>query len=145
MMTYACFVLDQHEELAIVLKRKQQTCSSILTLFHGLEQSTLCPTQTLYLGLEKSTSKTCSFIDTLYPGSEKSHLKHVVSLNTSSCLRQVTLKGVGEITLFSVSSQIYDHLCVWKFPLNSKLLGDKACLHWIWPVKKMTSFPFTFP
>jgi hypothetical protein len=24
-----------------------------------------------------------------------------------------------------VSSQIYDHLCVWKFPLNSKLLGDK--------------------
>jgi hypothetical protein len=35
-----------------------------------------------------------------------------------------------------VSSQIYDHLCVWKFPLNSKLLGDKVCLHWIWPVKK---------
>jgi hypothetical protein len=23
-----------------------------------------------------------------------------------------------------------------KFPLNSKLLGDKDCLHWIWPVKK---------
>ena len=35
-----------------------------------------------------------------------------------------------------MSSQIYDHLCVWKFPLNSKLLGDKDCLHWIWPVKK---------
>jgi hypothetical protein len=42
---------------------------------------------------------------------------------------------VWEITLFSVSSQIYDHLCVWKFPLNSMLLGDKDCLHWIWPVK----------
>jgi hypothetical protein len=41
-----------------------------------------------------------------------------------------------------VSSQIYDHLCVWKFPLNSKLLGDKDCLHWIWPVKKMTLLPF---
>jgi hypothetical protein len=27
-------------------------------------------------------------------------------------------------------------------PLNSKLLGDKDCLHWIWPVKKMTPFPF---
>jgi hypothetical protein len=51
--------------------------------------------------------------------------------------------GVWEITLFSVSSQIDDHLCVWKFPLNSKLLCDKDCLHWIWPVKKMT--PFTFP
>ena len=47
---------------------------------------------------------------------------------------------VWEITLFSVSSQIYDHLCVWKFPLNSKLLGDKDCLHWIWPVKKNDSF-----
>jgi hypothetical protein len=44
-----------------------------------------------------------------------------------------------------VSSQIYDHLCVWKFSLNSKLLGDKDCLHWIWPVKKITPFPFTFP
>ena len=52
---------------------------------------------------------------------------------------------VWEKTLFSVSSQIYDHLCVCKFLLNSKLLGDKDCLHWIWPVKKMTSFPFTFP
>ena len=50
--------------------------------------------------------------------------------------------GVWEITLFSVSSQIYDHLCVWKFPLNSKLLGDKDCLHWIWPVKKNDSFSF---
>ena len=47
---------------------------------------------------------------------------------------------VWEITLFSVSSQIYDHLCVWKFPLNSKLLGDKDCLHWIWSVKKNDSF-----
>ena len=35
-----------------------------------------------------------------------------------------------------MSSQIYDHLCVWKLPLNSKVLGDKDCLHWIWPVKK---------
>jgi hypothetical protein len=42
----------------------------------------------------------------------------------------------------SVSSQIYDHLCVWKFPLNSKLLGDKNCIHWIWPVKKDGSFSF---
>ena len=41
-----------------------------------------------------------------------------------------------------MSSQIYDHLCVWKFPLNSKLLGDKDCLHWIWPVKKNDSFSF---
>jgi hypothetical protein len=41
-----------------------------------------------------------------------------------------------------VSSQIYDHLCVLKFPLNSKLLGDKDCLHWIWPVKKNDSFSF---
>ena len=49
---------------------------------------------------------------------------------------------VWEITLFSVSSQIYDHLCVWKFPLNSKLLGDKDCLHWIWPVKTNDSFSF---
>ena len=44
-----------------------------------------------------------------------------------------------------MSSQLYDHLCVWKFPLNAKLLGDKDCLHWIWPVKKNTPFPFTFP
>jgi hypothetical protein len=29
--------------------------------------------------------------------------------------------------------------------LNSKLFGDKDCLHWIWPVKKITLFPFTFP
>ena len=50
--------------------------------------------------------------------------------------------GVWERTLFSVSSQIYDHLCIWKFPLNSKLLGDKECLHWIWPVKKNDSFSF---
>jgi hypothetical protein len=28
---------------------------------------------------------------------------------------------------------------------NFALLGDKDCLHWIWPVKKMTPFPFTFP
>ena len=35
-----------------------------------------------------------------------------------------------------MSFQIYGHLCIWKFPLNSKLLGDKDCLHWIWPVKK---------
>jgi hypothetical protein len=29
-----------------------------------------------------------------------------------------------------------------KSPLNSKLLRDKDCLHWIWPVKKMTpQFP----
>ena len=41
-----------------------------------------------------------------------------------------------------MSSQIYDHLCIWKFPLNSKLLGDKDCLHWIWPVKKHDSFSF---
>ena len=41
-----------------------------------------------------------------------------------------------------MSSQIYDHLCVWKLPLNSKLLGDKDCLHWIWPVKKNDSFSF---
>ena len=41
-----------------------------------------------------------------------------------------------------MSSQIYDHLCVWKFPLNSKLLGDKDCIHWIWPVKKDGSFSF---
>jgi hypothetical protein len=27
-------------------------------------------------------------------------------------------------------------------PLNSKLLGDKDCLHWIWPVKKMTVLCF---
>jgi hypothetical protein len=27
-------------------------------------------------------------------------------------------------------------------PFNSKLLGDKDCLHWIWPVKKITPFPF---
>ena len=39
-----------------------------------------------------------------------------------------------------MSSQIYGHLCIWKFPLNSKLLGDKDCLHWIWPVKKNDSF-----
>jgi hypothetical protein len=25
---------------------------------------------------------------------------------------------------------------------NSKLLGDKDCLHWIWPVKKNDSFSF---
>ena len=30
--------------------------------------------------------------------------------------------GVWEITLFSVSSQIYDHLCVWKFPLVTKIV-----------------------
>ena len=41
-----------------------------------------------------------------------------------------------------MSSQIYDHLCVWKFPLNSKLLGDKDCLHWILPVKKNDYFSF---
>ena len=41
-----------------------------------------------------------------------------------------------------MSSQIYDHMYVWKFPLNSKLLGDKDCLHWIWPVKKNDSFSF---
>ena len=41
-----------------------------------------------------------------------------------------------------MSSQIYDHLCVWKFPLDSKLLGDKDCLHWIWPVKKDGFFSF---
>ena len=41
-----------------------------------------------------------------------------------------------------MSSQIYDHLWVWKFPLNSKLLGDKDCLRWIWPVKKNDSFSF---
>ena len=52
------------------------------------------------------------------------------------------MPGVWERTLFSVSSQIYDHLCIWKFPLNSKLLGDKECLHWIWPVKKNDSFSF---
>ena len=39
-----------------------------------------------------------------------------------------------------MSSQIYDHLCIWKFPLNPKLLGDKDCLHWIWPVKKKLLF-----
>jgi hypothetical protein len=27
-------------------------------------------------------------------------------------------------------------------PLNSKLLGDKDCLHWIWPVKKNDPFSF---
>ena len=43
-----------------------------------------------------------------------------------------------------MSSQIYDHLCVWKFPLNSKLLGDKDCLHWIWPVKKWLLFLLPF-
>ena len=41
-----------------------------------------------------------------------------------------------------MSSQIYDHLCIWKFPLNSKLFGEKDCLHWIWPVKKNDSFSF---
>ena len=41
-----------------------------------------------------------------------------------------------------MSSEIYDHLCIWKFPLNSKLLSDKDCLHWIWPVKKNDSFSF---
>ena len=35
-----------------------------------------------------------------------------------------------------MSSQIYDYPCAWKFLLNSKLLGGKDCLHWIWPVKK---------
>ena len=44
-----------------------------------------------------------------------------------------------------MSSQLYDDLCVWKFPLNSKLLGDKDCLHWIWPVKKKwLLFPLHF-
>jgi hypothetical protein len=57
-------------------------------------------------------------------------------------LAQGSRPGVWEITLFSVSSQTYDHLCVWKYPLNSKLLGDKDCLHWIWPVKKNDSFSF---
>ena len=52
--------------------------------------------------------------------------------------------GVWEITLFSVSSQIYDHLCVWKFHLNSKLPGDKDCLHWIWPDKKWLLFLLPF-
>ena len=34
-----------------------------------------------------------------------------------------------ETTLCSLSSQIYGHLCVWKSPLNSKLLGNTDCLH----------------
>ena len=55
------------------------------------------------------------------------------------------MPGVWEITLFSVSSQIHDHLCVWKFSLNSKLLGDKDCLHWIYGQLKKTPFSFTFP
>jgi hypothetical protein len=37
--------------------------------------------------------------------------------------------GVWEITLLSASSQIYDHLCVWKFPLNCKLLGEPCKEH----------------
>jgi hypothetical protein len=32
--------------------------------------------------------------------------------------------------------QIFGHLCVWRFPLNSKLLGNTDCLHWIWAFKK---------
>ena len=33
-----------------------------------------------------------------------------------------------------MSSQIYGHLCIWKSTLNSKLLGNTDCLHWIWTV-----------
>ena len=32
--------------------------------------------------------------------------------------------------------QIFGHLCIWRFPLNSKLLGNTDCLHWIWAFKK---------
>ena len=30
------------------------------------------------------------------------------------------------------SSQIYGHLCIWKSPLNFKLLGNTDCLHCIY-------------
>jgi hypothetical protein len=53
--------------------------------------------------------------------------------------------GMGDNSIFSVFSNIWSSVRL-KIHLNSKLLGDKDCLHWIWPVKKkMTPFPFTFP
>ena len=50
---------------------------------------------------------------------------------------------VWETTLFSLYSQLYHHLCIWKSSLNSRLLGKTDCLHWIWAVlKKYDSFSF---
>ena len=31
-----------------------------------------------------------------------------------------------------------------KIPPQFQATGDKDCLHWIWPVKKMTPFPLPF-
>jgi hypothetical protein len=43
--------------------------------------------------------------------------------------------SMGDNSIFSVFSNIWSSVRL-KIPLNSKLLGDKDCLHWIWPVKK---------
>jgi hypothetical protein len=54
------------------------------------------------------------------------------------------LKGLRP--LLSVSSQIYGHLCVWKSPLNSKLIGNTDLFTLdMGSFKKNTPFPFTFP
>ena len=48
---------------------------------------------------------------------------------------------MGDNSIFSVFSNIWSSVRL-KIPLNSKLLGDKDCLHWIWPVKKNDSLSF---
>ena len=50
---------------------------------------------------------------------------------------------MGDNSIFSVFSNIWSSVRL-KIPLNSKLLGDKDCLHWIWPVKKWLLFLLHF-
>jgi hypothetical protein len=79
---------------------------------------------------------------TTTPNMPNTDHKHFCQVSIQSDVRG--RPGVWEIILFSVSSRIYDHLCVWKFPLNSKLLGDKDCLNRIWPVTKWLLFLLPF-